>query len=89
MGRIGSELSRRAIAFGMRVVASIRIFPLRAPGVYRWKLVMNSTILLTHADFISLHTPLTAATRHILGGSRAVKQKQKHGVRIINCARAA
>ncbi len=53
MGRIGGELSRRAIAFGMRVV--------------------------------SLHTPLTAETRHILDGARLGKTKR--GVRIINCAR--
>src|SRR6266404_2436666 len=41
--------------------------------------------LLTNADFISLHTPLTAETRHILDATRL--QKTRRGVRIINCAR--
>jgi D-3-phosphoglycerate dehydrogenase len=41
--------------------------------------------LLTSADFISLHTPLTGETRHILDATRL--QKTKRGVRIVNCAR--
>jgi len=41
--------------------------------------------LLASADFISLHTPLTAETRHLF--DRARLQKTKRGVRIINCAR--
>jgi D-3-phosphoglycerate dehydrogenase len=41
--------------------------------------------LLARADFITLHTPLTDATRNIL--SRAALAKCKRGVRIINCAR--
>ena len=41
--------------------------------------------LLPRADFITLHTPLTDATRNIL--SREALAKTKKGVRIINCAR--
>ena len=41
--------------------------------------------LLARADFITLHTPLTDATRNIL--SREALAKTKKGVRIINCAR--
>ena len=41
--------------------------------------------LLTRADFITLHTPLTDATRNIL--SRDALGKTKPGVQIINCAR--
>src|SRR5439155_3832223 len=41
--------------------------------------------LLAAADFISLHTPLTAETRHLLNAERIAKTKR--GVRIINCAR--
>ncbi|ETW12461.1 D-3-phosphoglycerate dehydrogenase [Roseivivax marinus] len=41
--------------------------------------------LLTRADFITLHVPLTDQTRNIL--SRENLAKTKKGVRIINCAR--
>jgi D-3-phosphoglycerate dehydrogenase len=41
--------------------------------------------LLAASDFISLHTPLTPETRHILDAVRL--QRAKRGVRIINCAR--
>src|SRR2546427_9739416 len=85
MGRIGSELSRRAIAFGMRVVAyDPYLSASRARGL-QVELVDDLDDLLTSADFISLHTPLTAETHHVLDGARL--QKAKRGVRIINCAR--
>ena len=85
MGRIGSELSRRAIAFGMRVIAyDPYLSASRARGL-QVELVDELDDLLTSADFISLHTPLTAETRHILNAARL--QKAKRGVRIINCAR--
>src|SRR5437762_13142721 len=41
--------------------------------------------LVATSDFISLHTPLTPETRHILNAARL--QKTKRGVRIVNCAR--
>ena len=41
--------------------------------------------LLARADFITLHTPLTAQTKNILSAENLAKTKK--GVRIINCAR--
>src|SRR5437667_5701089 len=85
MGRIGSELSRRAIAFGMRVVAYDPYLSATRARSLQVELVDELDDFLTHADFISLHTPLTAETRHILDAARL--QRTKRGVRIINCAR--
>src|SRR5213083_2190453 len=85
MGRIGSELSRRAIAFGMRVVAYDPYLSATRARSLQVELLDELDDLLTSADFISLHTPLTAETRHILDEARL--QKTKRGVRIINCAR--
>src|SRR4029453_14385321 len=85
MGRIGSELSRRAIAFGMRVVAYDPYLSVTRARSLQVELVDELDDLLTSADFISLHTPLTSETRHILNATRL--QKTKRGVRIINCAR--
>jgi len=85
MGRIGSELSRRAIAFGMRVVAYDPYLSATRARSLQVELLDELDDLLTSADFISLHTPLTAETRHILDAARL--QRTKRGVRIINCAR--
>ncbi len=85
MGRIGSELSRRAISFGMRVVAYDPYLSATRARSLQVELVDELDDLLTGADFISLHTPLTAETRHILDAARLTKTKR--GVRIINCAR--
>ena len=85
MGRIGSELSRRAIAFGMRIVAYDPYLSVTRARSLQVELVDELDDLLMTADFISLHTPLTAETRHILDAPRL--RKTKRGVRIINCAR--
>src|SRR5205807_2223012 len=85
MGRIGSELSRRAIAFGMRVIAYDPYLAATRARSLQVELVEELDDLLSSADFISLHTPLTNETRHLLDASRL--QKIKRGVRIINCAR--
>ena len=85
MGRIGSELSRRAIAFGMRVVAYDPYLSVTRARSLQVELVEELDDLLARADFISLHTPLTAETHHVLDTPRLGKTKS--GVRIINCAR--
>jgi D-3-phosphoglycerate dehydrogenase / 2-oxoglutarate reductase len=85
MGRIGGELSRRAIAFGMRVIAYDPYLSATRARSLQVELVDELDDLLTSADFISLHTPLTAETHHILDEGRL--QKTKRGVRVINCAR--
>ena len=85
MGRVGSELSRRAIAFGMRVFAYDPYLSVSRARSLQVQLVDELDDLLTVADFISLHTPLTPETHHILNAERL--QKTRRGVRIINCAR--
>jgi D-3-phosphoglycerate dehydrogenase len=85
MGRIGSELGRRAIAFGMRVIAFDPYLSASRARSMQVELADELDDLLARADFISLHTPLTAETRHMLDAARLAKTKR--GVRIINCAR--
>jgi D-3-phosphoglycerate dehydrogenase len=85
MGRIGSELSRRAIAFGMRVIAYDPYLSATRARSLQVELVDELDDLLATSDFISLHTPLTPETQHILDASRL--RRTKRGVRIINCAR--
>src|SRR3954469_3305675 len=85
MGRIGSELSRRAIAFGMRVLAYDPYLSAARARSLQVQLTDELDDLLTGSDFISLHTPLTPETHHLLDADRM--QKMRRGVRIINCAR--
>src|SRR5439155_8135195 len=58
MGRIGSELSRRAIAFGMRVIAYDPYLAAARARSLQVELVQELDDLLATADFLSLHTPL-------------------------------
>ena len=85
MGRIGSELSRRAIAFGMRVIAYDPYLSAARARTLQVELVDELDDLLASADFISLHTPLTEETHYIVDATRL--EKTKRGVRVINCAR--
>jgi len=85
MGRIGSELSRRAIAFGMRVIAYDPYLSAARARALQVELVDELDDLLTSANFISLHTPLTEETHHMVDATRLAKTKR--GVRVINCAR--
>ena len=84
LGKVGRELAVRARAFGMRVVAyDPFLSPERAVELGVERLGLDE--LFARADFITLHTPLTDATRNIID-KRAIA-KMKRGVRIINCAR--
>ncbi len=84
MGRIGSEVAKRAQAFSMRVIAfDPYLTPERAAALEVEQVDLDS--LLQQADFISIHVPLTDDTRHIIDAKAF--EKMKSGVRIINCAR--
>ncbi len=83
-GNIGSIVAARALGLRMKVIAFDPFLTAeRAIELGIEKVDLDS--LLARADFITLHTPLTDQTRHIL--NRANLAKTKRGVRIINCAR--
>jgi D-3-phosphoglycerate dehydrogenase len=83
-GNIGSIVAARAIGLSMRVIAyDPYLSEKRALDLGVEKVELDQ--LLARADFITLHTPLTDATRNIL--SRENLAKTKKGVRIVNCAR--
>ncbi|HEY5036115.1 MAG TPA: phosphoglycerate dehydrogenase [Chthoniobacterales bacterium] len=85
MGRIGSELSRRAIAFGLRVLAYDPFLSASRARALQVELIEELDDLLPLCDFLTLHTPLTPETLHLLNAARLTKTKR--GVRIVNCAR--
>ncbi|MBV8416264.1 MAG: phosphoglycerate dehydrogenase, partial [Verrucomicrobia bacterium] len=85
MGRIGTEIARRAIAFGMRPLAyDPYLSPSRARSL-QVELFEDLDQVLAQADFVTLHMPLTAETKHLINAARIAKMKR--GARIVNCAR--
>jgi D-3-phosphoglycerate dehydrogenase / 2-oxoglutarate reductase len=83
-GNIGSIVAGRAIGLKMRVIAyDPFLSPEHALDLGVTKVDLET--LLAHADFITLHTPLTTQTKNILSAGNLAKTKK--GVRIINCAR--
>ena len=84
LGRVGSEVARRAAAFGMRLIA---YDPFVAPD-FAARLgvaVMSLEELLPQADFVTLHTPLTPGTMNLISGPRLALMKP--GARLVNVAR--
>jgi len=83
-GNIGSIVADRALGLQMKVIAfDPYLSPERAVEVGVEKVDLPE--LLKRADFITLHTPLTDQTRHIIDAKAIAAMKP--GVRIINCAR--
>jgi len=85
MGRIGTELARRALAFGMRVVAYDPYLAASRARALQIELMEDLDELVTHCDFVSMHMPLTDETRHMLDARRLALMKK--GARVVNCAR--
>lgn len=85
MGRIGSEFARRAMAFGMRVVAYDPYLSESRARLLRVDLATDLNDALKQADFITIHMPKTPETTHML--NKETIATCKPGVRIINCAR--
>ncbi len=84
LGRIGSEVASRALSFKMSVLAYDPFLSIDAAEKMRIELVEFDD-LLARSDYITVHTPITDKTRHMLG-DREFK-KMKRGVRVINAAR--
>nr|ADC36128.1 putative D-3-phosphoglycerate dehydrogenase [uncultured bacterium 253] len=84
MGRIGRTVAARARAFGMRIVAFDPFIAAEQARDLEIELASLDQVF-AEADFLTVHTPLTAETRGIVGIDAFAKMKP--GVRVINCAR--
>ncbi|MGX5186351.1 2-hydroxyacid dehydrogenase [Streptomyces avermitilis] len=88
LGHIGEEVARRAVAFDMRIVYAGRE-PVGAEREARLGGARHVGLdeLLRTADYVTLHAPLTEATRHLLDADRLALLKPTAFV--INTARGA
>ena len=85
MGRIGGEVAKRALAFGMRVVGYDPFLTEARAKLLGIELAGELDAVYREADFITVHMPVTEQTRGML--NTAAFAKMKPGVRIVNCAR--
>lgn len=87
LGRIGMAVAQRARAFGMHVVFHD---PYNHPGVEKSlgvERVPDLEELLRRSDVVTVHVPLTARTRHLLGPRELGLMKP--GSILVNTARGA
>jgi D-3-phosphoglycerate dehydrogenase len=80
VGRIGTELAKRAKAMGMKVIAY-------DPFVKTHEIAEITGLddVLAKSDFISLHLPKTEQSKHMLGKEQFAKMKPT--AVLVNCAR--
>ena len=84
LGKIGKAVARRAAGFEMRVVASDPYLTEEQAAEHGARLVGLSELLL-RADVITVHTPLTAQTRGLIGSAQI--EAMKPGAILLNVAR--
>ncbi|MGA3164215.1 MAG: phosphoglycerate dehydrogenase [Verrucomicrobiota bacterium] len=85
MGRIGTEVAKRALAFGMRVIAYDPYLTEDRAKAIGAEFADSVDDLYRAADFITVHMPVTPETKHMLNA--AAFAKMKPGVHLVNCAR--
>jgi D-3-phosphoglycerate dehydrogenase len=84
LGRIGREVGKRAVAFGMKVLAYDPYISGKQAEAMGLELC-DFKDLLGRSDFVSLHVPLTEKTRHMVDAKSLAWFKK--GARLLNCAR--
>jgi D-3-phosphoglycerate dehydrogenase len=84
LGKIGKQVARRAAAFEMRVIAYDPYLTAEQAAEHGARLVGLPELLL-RSDVVTVHTPLTDATRRMIG--RAQIDAMKPGAYLLNVAR--
>jgi D-3-phosphoglycerate dehydrogenase / 2-oxoglutarate reductase len=84
LGRIGTEVARRALSFGMKILAYDPYLSREVASDLGIE-VANLETLFKNSDFITVHVPLTEDTKHLI--SEKEISLMKKSCRLINCAR--
>ena len=85
LGRIGAEVAKRALAFEMRVIGYDPFLSADAATKLGIERVETVDDMLPSIDYLTVHTPLTPETKHLIGSSQI--EVMKPDVRLINAAR--
>ena len=83
LGNIGFQLARKSDALGMHVLGYSRTY--KEGLAYQFIDQVSLEQLLEESDIISINTPLTSETYHLI--DRAAIDQMKHGVILLNTAR--
>jgi len=84
LGRIGSEVAKRALGLEMKILAYDPFISQERAKELGVELTTVEGIV-RRADYITVHTPLTKETKDLIGAEEFALMKK--GVRLINCAR--
>src|SRR6266511_4303082 len=84
LGRVGALVAKKAQGLGM-VILAYDPFVSRERGQSMGVELLELSELLPRVDFITVHTPMTRGTTHLIGRDEFALMKR--GVRIVNCAR--
>ncbi|HLH55504.1 MAG TPA: phosphoglycerate dehydrogenase [Verrucomicrobiae bacterium] len=85
LGRIGTEVAKRALIFGMKVLAYDPFLTETRAKALGIQMEPDLDNLYRDADFITVHMPVTDQTRGMLNAGAFSKMKPK--VCLVNCAR--
>ena len=85
LGRIGQAVAKRAQAFDMRVLGFDPFLSAERAAEMGIELVETVRGMLPQVDYLTVHTPLTSDTKHLVGMDELAILKP--GVRLVNCAR--
>ncbi len=85
MGRIGREVAARAKAFAMRVIGFDPFLSPEQAAKLGVEYVDGVRDLLPEVDYLTVHTPLTPETRHLVSHDEI--DLLRPGARLVNCAR--
>jgi len=83
-GRIARLVTRKLSGFGLRVTASDPLVPASEAASYSVEMLALDQ-MLAEADYVSVHAPLTASTRHLLNANRL--RRMKSSAYVINTSR--
>lgn len=85
MGRIGKEFAKRALAFGMKVIAYDPFLSAEVAGELGVEQVESVKDMLPRIDYLTVHTPKTPETENLIGEEEV--ELLKPSARLINAAR--
>jgi D-3-phosphoglycerate dehydrogenase len=85
LGRIGQSVARRAKGLEMKVIGYDPFLSPERAAEQGIELFQDVDKLVTHCDYLTVHTPLTDETKSLINARRIATMRKE--VRIINCAR--